>query len=63
TQPLENPVTRELIRDVLALPGDPQMVLQLGRAASTASTARRPPGELTNWQALLTGRPAAGTGR
>jgi len=49
TQPLENPVTRELIRDVLALPGDPQMVLQLGRAASTASTARRPPGELMNW--------------
>jgi hypothetical protein len=49
TQPLENPVTRELIRDVLALPGDPQMLVQLGRAASTASTARRPPGELLNW--------------
>jgi nitroreductase len=49
TQPLENPVTRELIRDVLALPGDPQMLMQLGRAASAASTARRPPGELLNW--------------
>ena len=47
TQPLENSLTRELIRDQLKLPGDPQMLLQLGRAASAASTARRPPGELT----------------
>ena len=31
TQPLENPLTRELIRDQLRLPGDPQMLLQFGR--------------------------------
>jgi len=46
TQPLENPVTRALIRDTLTLPGNPQMLLQFGRATSTASTARRPPGDL-----------------
>jgi len=49
TQPLENPLIRELIRDQLALPGSPQMLLQLGRADSTATTARRPPEDLTNW--------------
>jgi nitroreductase len=48
TQPLENPLTRELIRDELKLPGDPQMLLQFGRAASAPSTPRRPPGEVTN---------------
>jgi hypothetical protein len=47
TQPLEDLVTRALIRDELALPGHPQMLLQLGLAASTASTVRRPPDELT----------------
>ena len=47
TQPLENAVTRALIRDRLALPGYPQMLLQLGKAAAAASTARRPPDELT----------------
>jgi hypothetical protein len=47
SQPLENPLIRELIRDQLALPGDPQMLLQLGRAASAATTARRPAGGLT----------------
>ena len=46
TQPLENPLTRELIRDQLRLPGDPQMLLQFGRAVSAASTPRRPPGEV-----------------
>jgi nitroreductase len=46
TQPLEDPVARDLIRDALRLPGHPQMVLQLGRASSTASTARRLPGDL-----------------
>jgi len=46
TQPLEDPVTRALIRDTLSLPGNPQMVLQLGRATSAASTARRPPSDL-----------------
>jgi hypothetical protein len=48
TQPLENPLTRELIRDQLRLPGDPQMLLQFGRAVSAASTARRPPSELVD---------------
>lgn len=46
TQPLEAAVIRELIRDRLALPGAPQMILQLGLARSTNSTARRPPSEL-----------------
>jgi hypothetical protein len=46
TQPLEDPVTRALIRDRLALPGNPQMVLQFGPAISAASTPRRPPDEL-----------------
>jgi hypothetical protein len=46
TQPLENAVTRALIRDQLALAGYPQMVLQLGPAVTTASTARRTPGDL-----------------
>jgi len=46
SQPLENPLTRELIRDQLRLPGNPQMLLQFGRAQSAASTPRRPPGEL-----------------
>jgi nitroreductase len=48
TQPLENPLTRELIRDQLKLPGDPQMLLQFGRAATAASTPRRPPDDLMN---------------
>ena len=48
TQPLENPLTRELIRDQLRLPGEPQMLLQFGYAESTASTARRPPEDLMN---------------
>jgi len=47
TQPLEDPVTRDLIRDRLALPGRPQMLLQFGPAAIAASTARRPPGDLS----------------
>jgi nitroreductase len=46
TQPLENPLTRELIRDQLRLPGEPQMLLQFGYAVSAASTARRPPADL-----------------
>lgn len=46
TQPLENAVTRALIRERLALPGYPQMLLQLGPAPTTTSTARRTPDEL-----------------
>lgn len=47
SQPLENGTTRTLLRGQLALPGKPQMLLELGRAQSSASTARRPVGELT----------------
>jgi nitroreductase len=47
TQPLEAAAIRALIQDRLALPGAPQMLLQLGLARTTRSTARRPPAELT----------------
>ena len=44
TQPLEDAVTRDLISRQLALPGHPQMLLQLGPAATASPTARRLPG-------------------
>ena len=47
TQPLEAAAIRALIQHRLALPGAPQMLLQLGLARTTRSTARRPPAELT----------------
>jgi hypothetical protein len=47
TQPLEAVAIRELIRDRLALPGAPQLILQFGRAQTTSATARRGPAELT----------------
>ncbi len=47
TQPLEAEPIRVLIRDRLALPGFPQMLLQLGPAHTTYATARRPPADLT----------------
>jgi nitroreductase len=46
TQPLESPPTRAEIKGRLALPGIPQMVLQLGRGHSAAATARRPPDDI-----------------
>ena len=46
TQPLELPATRALIRDRLALPGNPQVLLQLGCASTMEPTARRPADEL-----------------
>ena len=46
TQPLEDEVTRLLIPGQLAVHGYPQMIMQLGRARTAASTARRPAGEL-----------------
>jgi nitroreductase len=46
TQPLEAAAIRSLIRGRLALPGAPQMLLQLGPARTTQATARRPPAEL-----------------
>ncbi len=48
TQPLEVTATRTLIRDRLALPGNPQMLLQFGYVRTTHPTARRPAGEITN---------------
>jgi len=48
TQPIEDPVARDLIREGLMLPGSPQMLLQFGRADSAASTARRPPDEFSS---------------
>ena len=47
TQPLEAAAIRTLIQDRLALPGPPQMMLQLGLARTTRSTARRAPTEIT----------------
>jgi nitroreductase len=46
TQPMEAAAIRSLIRTRLALPGSPQMLLQLGPARITQATARRPPTEL-----------------
>lgn len=48
TQPLEAAAIRSLIRTRLALPGAPQMLLQLGPARTTQATARRPPAEVTD---------------
>jgi hypothetical protein len=48
TQPMEDPVARDLIRDTLCLHGNPQLLLQLGRADTAASTPRRPPGEVSS---------------
>ncbi len=48
TQPLEASVTRALIRDRLALSGNPQMLLQFGYVRTTHPTARRPAGEITD---------------
>jgi hypothetical protein len=45
TQPLEDTTTRNLITSQLALPGHPQIVLQLGRATTASPTARQVPGE------------------
>ena len=46
SQPFEIASARELIRSRLALPGAPQLILQLGMARSARSTARRPAAEL-----------------
>jgi hypothetical protein len=46
TQLLEIPLIRALIRERLALPGAPQMLLQFGVVDTTHPTGRRPPGEL-----------------
>ena len=46
TQPLELPGIRDAIRTSLALPGVPQMLLQLGHSHTAAATARRRAGDL-----------------
>ena len=46
SQPLELPATRSLIQDRLALPGNPQVLMQLGCASISEPTARRPADEL-----------------
>jgi hypothetical protein len=46
TQPIEDPVTRTLIRGQLGLHGYPQLILQFGRASSAAASARRGPDEI-----------------
>jgi nitroreductase len=57
TQPLEDPVTRLLIPGQVGLPGHPQMILQLGRAMTAASTARRSPDEVNDaFRRASTGR-------
>jgi hypothetical protein len=46
TQPLEDPVTRMLIKEGLELPGAPQMLLALGVSRTAYATARRPAADL-----------------
>lgn len=46
TEALEMPAVRAVIRSRLALPGEAQMLLQLGLSRSTRPTARRPASEL-----------------
>jgi hypothetical protein len=46
TQPLESPHHREEVRAQLALPGEPQMLLEFGRANTAPATPRRPQAEL-----------------
>jgi len=46
TQPLEDVETRALVRDRLAQPGSPQMLLALGVSRTAQPTARRPAADL-----------------
>jgi hypothetical protein len=46
TQPLEDAVTRTRIGDWLALPGAPQILLELGVSRTAHPTARRPAADL-----------------
>ncbi len=46
TQPLEDAATRTLIRDLLVLPGAPQVLLALGVSRTARATARRPAADL-----------------
>ena len=46
TQPLEDPLTRTLIREALELPGAPQMLMAFGVSRTAHPTARRPAADL-----------------
>ena len=46
SQPLESPARRGEVQDLLGLAGQPQMLLQLGRANTALATPRRPHSEL-----------------
>ena len=46
SQPLESPSLRGEVRDLLGLAGQPQMLLQFGRANTALATPRRPQSEL-----------------
>ncbi len=46
SQPIESPRYREQVRDLLELPGQPQMLLQFGRANTAPATPRRPQAEV-----------------
>jgi antitoxin (DNA-binding transcriptional repressor) of toxin-antitoxin stability system len=47
TQPLQSASVRAQLRSSLALPGSPQLLLELGVARTSHPTARRPAGDLT----------------
>ena len=46
SQPLESPTRRSEVRNLLRLAGQPQMLLELGRANTALATPRRPHSEL-----------------
>ena len=46
SQPLESPARRSQVRTLLGLTGQPQMLLELGRANTALATPRRPHSEL-----------------
>lgn len=46
SQPMESPARRAEVRARLGLPGEPQLLLQFGRANTAAATARRPASEV-----------------
>jgi hypothetical protein len=59
SQPLESAALRAQVQAQLALPGAPQMLLQLGRADVATLTPRRPVGEVLT----ISGRATAGMDR
>ena len=58
TEPLEATVTRALIRDRLALAGNPQLMLQFGHVRTTHPTARRPADEIIDPEVRISQRPS-----